>query len=84
MTKMETRGPSMSRTTRRKAMNNQEIGAWIKKIRLEKGFSQLGLAQRLGISAPSLSLFESGDRKIPAHILFKISKVLGVSLKRMR
>lgn len=65
-------------------MTNKEIGAWIKAKRLEKGFSQKGLAMRLGLSAPAVAHFESGLRRVPVEILLKIAKILDVTLEGLK
>lgn len=57
------------------------IGARIKEIRQEKGISQKDLATEVGFdSATSISLIESGDRKISIVDLEKTAQFLNEDL----
>lgn len=51
----------------------------IKKLRNEKGFSQLELAKKLGISRPSYIAIEQGKRELTLSELDKLASALGVS-----
>lgn len=55
------------------------LGTRIKSIREENGLKQKEVAQKIGISAPMLSHFESGRSKVPADMIPLLSNVLGVS-----
>ena len=51
----------------------------LKKIRLEKNFSQEQFAFELNISTSYFGMIERGERKLTFHIFLKIAKILGVS-----
>lgn len=56
---------------------NSYIGRKISEFRLQKGLSQVQLAERIGKdSATAISYFESGLRKVAIDDLIKIAKVL--------
>ena len=48
--------------------------------RVEKGLSQAGLAKLLGVSAASVSQWESGEKRPRKDNLERMSEVLGVSV----
>ena len=48
----------------------------LKQKRLEKGLSATELCRKVGVTNTSLSLWESGKRKIGKLSLYKIAKVL--------
>lgn len=57
------------------------IGSRIKEIRLQKGISQKELAEKVGFdSATSISLIESGERKISIVDLEKTAQFLNEEL----
>lgn len=59
----------------------QFIGARIKEIRRKKGLSQKDLAEKVGFgSATSISLIESGERKISIVDLEKTAQALNEEL----
>lgn len=58
-----------------------KIGRRIKKLRENSGFSQEALAKKVGISRPAVSQIESGERKIAADELLKLSKIFHVSIE---
>ena len=55
-----------------------EISERIKKYRLQKGFSQKLLAERVGISRVALTQIEKGDRKVTADELARFCDALKV------
>jgi len=55
-----------------------DINQRIKKYRLQKSFSQQGLAERVGISRVSLTQLEKGERKVTAEELARFCDALGV------
>lgn len=57
-----------------------ETGRLIKKTRMEKGLSQLALANKLGVSSAFINKVESGRGSWPNERVAEICKVL--SLKR--
>ncbi len=56
------------------------IGRTVRRLRLEKGMAQQGLAARLGISASYLNLIEHDQRAVTASLLVKLTEVLQVDL----
>ncbi|MEH3112501.1 type II toxin-antitoxin system antitoxin SocA domain-containing protein [Pedobacter terrae] len=61
-------------------LSKKEIGERIAGLRLKKGFSQEDLAKSIGISRPSLTQIELGNRSISLNEMQKLSLVLGFSL----
>jgi transcriptional regulator with XRE-family HTH domain len=57
--------------------NSKKIGERIYLARQSKGFKQLALCDKAGISQSTLSEIESGKAKITVETLYKISNVLG-------
>lgn len=53
----------------------------IKKLRIKKGFSQLELSEKLGLSRPSYIAVEQGKREITLSEFEKLSNILGVSFQ---
>jgi predicted transcriptional regulator/transcriptional regulator with XRE-family HTH domain len=56
------------------------IGRTIRRLRQEQGFTQAGLASRLGISASYLNLIEHDQRGVTASLLIKLAEILRVDL----
>jgi predicted transcriptional regulator/DNA-binding XRE family transcriptional regulator len=54
------------------------IGRTVRRLRIEQGLSQQGLAQRLGISASYLNLIEHDQRNVTASLLIKLAEMLRV------
>jgi len=61
-------------------MSKPLIGKTIRRLRTEQGFSQQGLAQKLGISTSYLNLVEHDQRGVTASLLFKLTDILDVDL----
>ncbi len=59
------------------------IGATLRRLRLERGLSQQGLAARLGISASYLNLLEHDQRAVTASLLIKLTRTLDVPLESL-
>ena len=56
------------------------LGARVKALRKEKGWSQVELARKAGVSQPTISLYENEPgAAYRADVLFKIAAALGVS-----
>jgi len=53
---------------------------FIKKLRAERKFSQEYMAGQLGMSRPTFSMVESGDRELTVSEAEKLAQVLGVSI----
>lgn len=65
-------------------MNTYEkIGHRIKMLREKTGMSQDMLSQKMGISRPAISQIESGERKISADELQKLSHIFHVSVDNL-
>lgn len=62
------------------SLTSQQIGKKIKKLRLQKGFSQQDLSRILGISRSSVAQIELGNRHVSIIELIKLSDYLGFSL----
>ncbi len=61
-------------------MSKTMIGKTIRRLRMDQGFSQQGLAQKLGISTSYLNLVEHDQRGVTASLLFKLTDILNVDL----
>jgi transcriptional regulator with XRE-family HTH domain len=58
-----------------------EVGRRIRQLREKSGFSQKALAKKMGISRPAVSMIESGERKIAADELLKLSRIFHITLE---
>lgn len=56
------------------------LGLRIAALRRESGWSQAELAQRLGISASAVGMYEQGRREPAADILVLLARELGVTV----
>jgi transcriptional regulator with XRE-family HTH domain len=56
------------------------IGDRIQELRSQKGISQQRLAELLGVSRPTISQMENGERKISAEELGALSKIFNISV----
>lgn len=54
------------------------IGEVVKRARVEKGLSQLQLAQRVGMKQPHISSLEKGEKNVTIETLARICKVLDI------
>jgi hypothetical protein len=59
------------------------LGARVRALRRERGLTQAGLAERLGISPSYLNLIEHGKRSLSAPLLIKVAGVLDLDLKTL-
>jgi addiction module HigA family antidote len=57
-----------------------KIGKKLKKLREQLGMSQQKLARLLGVSRPTISQIEHGERRIYAEELVKLSEIFGFSV----
>ncbi len=57
-----------------------KIGKKLKKLREQLGMSQQKLARLLGLSRPTISQIEHGERRICAEELVKLSEIFGFSV----
>lgn len=58
-----------------------ERAKFIKVVRMQRGISQLEIAQRLGMSRPSYIAFEQGKRELSFSEAEKLAGTLGITLK---
>lgn len=63
-----------------KNKNLIKLGHQVRKIRLEKGYSQEAFAIEAGIDRSYMGGIERGERNITALNLIKIAKALGVEV----
>jgi len=56
------------------------LGQRIRQIRESLGMSQQSLAEKLGVSRPSISLIENGERKVYAEELEKLAAIFNLSV----
>jgi len=61
----------------------ENIGAKVKRLRIEKGYSQDRLAIEAHMDQSGLSKFERGGRGVGPVILTRIAKVLGISYEEL-
>ena len=59
---------------------NMAVGRNIKTLRTYKDITQAKLAQILGISIATMSLYEKGERSVPLEYLLTLSRVFNVKL----
>jgi transcriptional regulator with XRE-family HTH domain len=45
--------------------------------------NQVELAEKLGVTQPTVSRWFSGERKLPVNILLRISEITGLSLEQI-
>lgn len=56
--------------------NNAPYMNRLRKLRIEKGYSQQDMADHVGISLSSYQRYESGKREIPSEVLFRMASAL--------
>lgn len=61
-------------------MNSREIGDQIRRLRREKGISQIELAEKLNISFQQVQKYENGKSKISVDRIFQIVEVLNIPI----
>ena len=64
-------------------MDNEKIGALIRRLRREQGLTQRGLAEQLGLSDKAVSKWELGLGCPEVSFLPRLSGIFGVDLERM-
>jgi len=58
----------------------REIGMHIRKERKDLGFSQIELAEEVGLTRTSIVNIETGRQRLPIHVLYTVAEALGVSV----
>ena len=61
----------------------KNLGLSIRKIRMNKGFTQESLSLESGVSRSHIAMIEAGKRDITVSSLFKISRALGINLSEI-
>jgi transcriptional regulator with XRE-family HTH domain len=56
------------------------IGQRIKELRIKTGISQQKLAERLGVSRPTITQIESGERKVSSDELIKLAEIFDCTI----
>ena len=59
------------------------IGQRIKELRMKAGISQQKLAEMLGVSRPTITQIESGERKVSSDELIKLAEIFNVSIDHL-
>jgi len=62
-------------------MKKTFMGVKLRKLRAERGLSQIALAQALGLSPSYLNQIEQNQRPLTVSVLLKIHRVLGVDVQ---
>lgn len=62
------------------AAQMQNLGAEIRRLRKENGFSQAALAERLGVEQPTVQRWETGKREPSLDFIDKMAQVFGVAV----
>lgn len=63
-------------------INCKKIGSCIKKMRMQKGISQIELAKAIGVSQTHMSNIENGNTGISLWTAVKISRILDCSIEQ--
>lgn len=63
-------------------MKKTFMGVRLRKLRAERGMSQVALAHALGLSPSYLNQLEQNQRPLTVSVLLKISRVLGVDIQQ--
>ncbi|MGE8317679.1 MAG: short-chain fatty acyl-CoA regulator family protein [Comamonas sp.] len=63
-------------------MSKTFMGVRLRKLRSERGLSQIAMAQALGLSPSYLNQLEQNQRPLTVSVLLKIHRVLGVDIQQ--
>lgn len=61
-----------------------DFGSYIQKLRLNKGFPQKVVAEKLGIDISLLSKIEHGERQVQGHMLKSIAYLFDLDFKKIQ
>lgn len=61
-------------------INNKNIGRKIKELRMSRGWKQLELADKMGLSRPAISNIESGKRSLTLSTLQRFCEVFSIDI----
>jgi len=64
-------------------MNQQKMGGFLKKLRKEKGLTQERLAEEFGVSARTVSRWETGSSMPDVEVLIELADYYGVDIREM-
>lgn len=64
-------------------MNMVETGRFLKSLRKERGMTQEQLAERLGVTAKTISRWETGVYLPPAEMLLALSELYGLTVNEL-
>lgn len=64
-------------------LDYDEIGRHIRAERKQKGWSQVNLAKRLGVSPQLISFFENGDSRPSLEMLLRLCLIFGIKLDKL-
>ena len=73
----------MTNKTRKGTVMNVEIAQRLAELRRERGFSQEGLAEQLGLSRQAVSKWERSESSPDTDNLIALAKLYGVSLDEL-
>lgn len=60
------------------------LNVWMKEMRIEKGFTQSQLAEKLGLEhSQEIAAFESGRVVLPPKLISKLSQAFGVPKEKV-
>jgi len=59
------------------------FGANLRRLRLDKGISQEGLADLAGLHRTYISSVERGERNVTLETVEKLAKALGISMSKL-
>jgi len=61
----------------------QELGARVATLRQHQGWSQVQLAEKLGLKQQALATYETATRRIPSSLLVPLSDLFGITLDEL-
>jgi transcriptional regulator with XRE-family HTH domain len=61
----------------------QQLGRRVAKLRKEQHITQVQLADTLEISQQLIAAYESGQRRIPAFVLLRLSQLFNISIEEL-
>ena len=72
----------LRRTTEKDGMKKTFMGVRLRRLREERGMTQIALARALDLSASYLNQLEQNQRPLTVPVLLKINAVFGVDVQR--
>ena len=58
----------------------REFGALVRRLRLERAYSQEGLAEAAGLERAYVGMIERGETNVSVRTAFRLAKALGLGL----